>query len=63
VAMLARNGLPRPYHPLFSVPAFERASQDRFFLAIAASDPRFRAEEVRAFLRDLEPLEVHDVPG
>lgn len=63
VAMLARNGLPRPHHPLFAVPAFERASQDRFFLAIAASDPRFDADEVRAFLRGLDPLEVHDVPA
>lgn len=63
LAMLVRNGLPRPHHPLFSVPAFERASQDRFFLAIAATDPRFREDEVRAFLRGLGPLEVHDVPA
>lgn len=63
VAMLARDGLPAPYHPLFEVAAFARASQDRFFLLVKASDPRFDAEAVRRFLAALEPLEVHDVPG
>lgn len=63
IAMFARNGLPRPHHPLFAVAAFERASQDRFFLIIVATDPRFEVEAARAFLRGLGPLEVHDVPA
>lgn len=61
-AMLWKNGLPRLHHPLFAVPAFARASQDRFFLFIGAGDPRFHAGHVRAFLESLAPLEVHDVP-
>ncbi|WAS95219.1 DUF3341 domain-containing protein [Nannocystis punicea] len=61
-AMFVRNGLPRLHHPLFAVPAFGRASQDRFFLFIGADDPRFSAPTVRAFLVSHAPLEVHDVP-
>jgi hypothetical protein len=61
VAILAFNGLPRPHHPLFAVPGFERATRDRFFLLIEARDPRFRAGTARDFLRGLGPEEVIDV--
>ncbi len=33
--------LPRFHHPLFAVSRFERATDDRFFIAIEASDPKF----------------------
>jgi hypothetical protein len=49
--MLALNGLPRPYNPLFSSDRFEGASDDRFFLHIAASDEQFDSEETAAMLR------------
>jgi hypothetical protein len=56
------NGHPQPYHPVFNVEAFARASRDRFFLCIEARDPRFEAESTRRFLLDLDAREVSDVP-
>lgn len=56
--MLALNGLPRPHHPLFNVPGFSRASQDRYFLYIEATDPGFDETKTREFLAGLGASEV-----
>jgi Alternative complex III, ActD subunit len=61
LGMLALNGLPMPHHPLFSVPAFDRASQTRFFLVVEARDPRFDPARTREFLRATGASEVFDV--
>jgi len=61
IGMWALNKLPMPYHPVFNVPAFDRASRDRFFLCIEATDPRFDVQATRAFLESLHPLGVSDV--
>jgi hypothetical protein len=59
--MLALNGLPTPYHPVFNVPRFELASRDRFFLCIEARDPMFHPERTRRFLESMHAREVSEI--
>ena len=61
VGMIALNGLPRPYHPVFNVPEFAAATGERFFLTIEADDPKFDPVLTRRFLEELRPLGVSDV--
>ena len=60
--MLALNGLPRPYFPTFNVEAFARASSDRFFLSIEASDAKFDARQTRDWLAAQGAETVTEVP-
>jgi len=61
VGMIALNGLPMPYHPLFNAPNFTHATADRFFLCIETNDAKFDASVTRQFLEGLHPLGVTDV--
>jgi len=61
--MLALNGLPMPYHPVFNVPQFDRASKDRFFLVIFSSDKNYDAMRTREFLESLNPISIAEVPS
>jgi Alternative complex III, ActD subunit len=59
--MIAMNGLPEPYHPVFNCPQFNLASQNRFFLCIMAEDARFDIEKTREFLQGMNSQGVYEV--
>jgi hypothetical protein len=65
LGMLALNDLPKPHHSLFNEPHFDRATQDRFFFCIEATDPKFDTDATWQFLESLKPeglYAVQDLP-
>ena len=59
--MLALNGLPTPYHPVFNVPEFALATRNRFFLCIEAKDRRFDPAKTKQFLASLPVKGVFEI--
>src|ERR1700736_5918061 len=59
--MLAMNGLPTPYHPVFNVARFALASKDRFFLCVKARDKKFDLGQTKAFLETLNARGVSEI--
>jgi hypothetical protein len=63
IGMLALNGLPMPYHPVFNVAEFAKASENKFFLVVFSSDPNYDAVATRSFLSGLSPRMIAEVPS
>jgi Protein of unknown function (DUF3341) len=60
--MLALNGLPQPYHPLFNVERFSKhATTDRFYLCIEAHDNKFNLAEAARFLESVGAHHISEV--
>jgi Protein of unknown function (DUF3341) len=63
LGMLALNGLPMPYHPVFNVPRFVVATKDRFFLIVFSTDPKYDPAGTRKFLESLGCRSISEVPS
>lgn len=59
--MLGLNKLPQLHHSLFNSKNFARASNDRFFIAIEARDPRYHTDDTTKFLEETGALSVEEV--
>lgn len=63
VSMFMLNGLPEPYHPVFGVDAFERASRDKFFLSIAVGEQGANLSRAKELLLAEKPKGIYEVPA
>jgi len=60
---LAFSGLPQISAPVFTVDGFDRASVDRFFLGLEATDPRFDPDLAIRVMHEAGALRVTGVPS
>lgn len=56
--MFHLNKLPRHHHPLFNSERFAGFSNDKFFLSIESSDPKWNLEKTRALLESCKPSHI-----
>lgn len=56
--MLGLNKLPRHHHPIFNSDRFDAATDDKFFISIETTDPKFDLEKTRALLDSTHPTFV-----
>lgn len=60
-SMLVLNKLPMPSHPLDRYKRFARSTDDRFFVLIQASDPKFDSRQTAQLLDATHPLGVETI--
>jgi len=62
IGMIALNGLPMPYHPVFNVAEFAKASDNKFFLVVDRAT-RISMPLVRIRFIGLGPRMIAEVPS
>jgi hypothetical protein len=63
IGMIALNGLPQPYHPVFNTPRFSLASSDKFFLVVETTDRKYDTDKTPRFLQEIGAKGVYDIPA
>ncbi|MCY3005603.1 MAG: DUF3341 domain-containing protein [Planctomycetota bacterium] len=61
LGMLALNGLPKFSNPVFTSAKFDRATNDRFFLYVDATDKYYNRESVRELLSSVDANSLDEV--
>lgn len=61
LSMFALNGLPRFHHPLFKHEPFLSSSDDKFFIYIEASDPKFNPDSIRQIYQQAGARRIDEI--
>lgn len=56
--MFHLNRLPRHHHPLFNSERFKGFSDDKFFLSVESSDPKWNVEKTKKLLESTHPAHI-----
>lgn len=56
--MFHLNRLPRHHHPIFNSERFKAFSDDKFFLSVESSDPKWSLEKTKALVESTHPKHV-----
>ena len=56
--MLGLNKLPRHHHPIFNSERFKEFSNDKFFVSVESTDPKWSTDKTRKLLEDLHPASL-----
>lgn len=56
--MFHLNKIPQHHHPIFESERFRGASDDKFFISVDVSDPKYHSERTKALFEKLHPTHI-----